>query len=1296
MKKIGDYICKHKILILILTLVLLIPAIIGMALTKINYDILVYLPEDIETIKGQDILTNDFNMGAFSVTIIDNMSAKDILKLEDKIRKVEGVAKVISAYDLTGSTIPLEMLPDDLVGKVKKDNSDIMIVTFNNSTSHEATLNAIEEIKEITKEHCKVGGMSAMVLDTMNLSEQEITIYVVIAVILCLLVLIVSLDSYVVPVLLLLNIGIAILFNLGSNILLGEISYITKALVAVLQLGVTTDFSIFLYHSYENKKQNYKTKEEAMSKAINETFTSVVGSSLTTIAGFLVLCTMDLTLGTDLGLVMAKGVLLGVICVLTLFPSLLLVFDKVIDKTKHKNLLPKFTKLNNFVIKNYKRTFIIFLILLIPCYLANSKVDIYYKLDDSLPKTLDSIVANQELKDKFNIVSPEIILLNKDIKANEVNQMIEKIENVKGIDFALSFSKLANLGISSEELSAEVRSIFESDKYQMILINSIYDIATPELNEQISIISKIIKEYDEEALFAGEGPLMKDLVTISDNDFKMVNTSSIICILIIMLFVLKSCSLPILLISVIEFAIFINMSFSYFGDVSLPFVAPIVLGTIQLGATIDYAILMTTTYLKNRKNNSDKIESMKETLDSCVTSIVVSGLCFFGATFGVGCYSDLEMISSLCTLISRGALISMIGVIFILPSVLLIFDKLIIKTTKLKEGKKINMKKNLQKSAALVMLGIMCYTSFIAPVSAITKEETVYAKLESNGEVKSILATEHLINSNNESELKDLTDLENIINLNGEEKYTKNKNELVWETLGNDIFYQGSSTKEMPIKLDIKYYLNDEEKSLDEIIGDSGSIKIKLNYQNQEKHNVKVNGKNMSMYTPFVVITTSIIDSANNKNVNISNGKVINNGTKNIVVGLSCPGLSDSLGLDLNNMNEVEISFDTTKFELASIYSIATPKVISEEDLKIFDKLDTLYTSMNTLNSSIDEIEKGALALLEGSSNLDNGSNLIYENLYNVVLKTKELESGAIAVDKGLKEMLSTLKKVDSSLNISLNELEQLPTLIQANQETIKKLTPEGVDVEGSIKKLNEGISLLQTNIEKLNQANQELQNQLELVQTEEEKEVLTLQIETNKATISGLEGELAKNKTTLASLQNSYGLITLLTKNNEALTKILESTKSLSSQVGSLTTKIEDALKLLENGAAKVADGTSTLREGLELLTSKTKELSAGASKLNDGVSNLKNGITKFNKEGIKKLNNTVNSEVKETVSKIKALVKLGEEYETFTKINESDEGTTKFIMVVNAKSAPTEIVEPPKYEEKENIWTKIKNLFK
>lgn len=681
MKKMANWISRHSLLIVIVTLILMIPAAIGYVKTKVNYDILVYLPKDIETIKGQNILTDDFNMGAFAITIVDNMADKDILILEDKIKEIKGVNKVASITDITGTAVPISMLPDEIVDKVTNGNSKLILITFSESTSDDVTLGAVEEIRNLTEDIGEVGGMSAMVLDTKNLFNSEMTLYVVIAASLCILVLMCSLDSYLVPILLIGNIGIAILFNMGSNILFGEICYITKAIAAVLQLGVTTDFSIFLYHKYEKAKKDYKDKKEAMSTAICETLVSVFGSSLTTIAGFLALCTMNLTLGVDIGLVMAKGVLFGLICVVTVFPSLLLLFDKTIEKTSHKELIPKFNIIKKFVMKHYILIFIVFIVLLIPAYNFQTKTKVYYKLDESIPDDYGYSIATKILKDDYNIVSQEMILVSKDTENYKINEMIEEIKKVDGVDLVLSASTLSELGINEELLDDDIKSIYSSDKYKLVLINSNYDIATDELNDQITKINKIVDSYDKNAIVAGEGPLMKDLVQTTDEDFKNVNYTSIGVIFVLMLIVLKSVSLPILLVAAIEFAIFLNMGIPYFTGTEIPFIASVVIGTIQLGATIDYAILMTTKYLEERQNGKNKKDAVKSALDNSVNSIFVSGMCFFGATIGVGIVSKIDMIGSLCTLIARGAIISMLVVILIVPSLLIIFDKLIVKTT---------------------------------------------------------------------------------------------------------------------------------------------------------------------------------------------------------------------------------------------------------------------------------------------------------------------------------------------------------------------------------------------------------------------------------------------------------------------------------------------------------------------------------------------------------------------------------------------------------------------------------------
>ena len=663
MKKIRNFIVNHSVLIIIISLLLLVPAIFGFIKTRINYDILVYLPDDVETVKGEKILTDDFGIGSYAFIIVDNMSNNDILKLEKKISKVKGVNEVISEADVLGTTIDIDMLPDDVKNKIYKDGYTYIVATIGDSASSDTAINAVKGIRNVVGDVNSVSSMTAMVLDTMEISNQEVLVYVIVAVVLCLIILLVTTDSYLIPILLLSNIGIAILYNMGSNIFLGE----------------------FLYHKYEQYKEKNKDNKKAMEHALSDTFKSVLGSSLTTIAGFLALCSMRLTLGYDIGIVMAKGVLWGVLCVLTLFPALLLFFDKAIDKTKHRSLFPKFKRLQNFAASKYIFITIVFLLLMIPAYIGNKNYKVYYKLDDSLPSNLGFNVSNKKMKEKFNINSPYMILVSSDLKSNEVDNMVSEIKDIKGISFILNTPNLEEYGI---ELNEDLDKLLNNKDYKIILINSDYELASNKLNKQIKEVENIVKSYDEKSIIAGEGPLMKDLVTIADHDFKVVNYTSILVIFIIMMLVLKSISLPVILVFTIEFAIFANMACAYFTGTSLPFIASIVVGTIQLGATIDYAILMSTKYLDIRTKERDKHKAMKKTLSLTVPSIIVSALCFFAATIGVGLYTKIDMIGSICTLLSRGSIISMLVVILILPSLLIIFDKVVMKTTKIKEAKK--------------------------------------------------------------------------------------------------------------------------------------------------------------------------------------------------------------------------------------------------------------------------------------------------------------------------------------------------------------------------------------------------------------------------------------------------------------------------------------------------------------------------------------------------------------------------------------------------------------------------------
>lgn len=681
MLKFGEFITKHKKIIVILAFLLLIPAIMGFLATRVNYDILVYLPSDIETIQGENLLSEDFNMGGFSVVLVDGMKPKQLAKLEKDIEGVGNVEKVLGITDVFGESYPTEMIPDDIKEAVYKGDTTAILVTYKDKISDDETTKTVRELRKIVGKDCKISGMTATMIDTEDLSESEVAIYVIIAVVLVTIVLQLSLDSFAAPIFMLLNIGMCVVYNMGTNVLQGQISYITQSISAVLQLGVTMDFSIFLYHSFLHQKETGKSSDEAMAHAIAETFTSVAGSSLTTIAGFLALCSMNLTLGRDIGIVMAKGVLFGVIGVVTILPAFILCFEKIIEKTKHKNIFPKFEKLKNFSIKNYKLTLMAFILILPIAYYGYKNTGIYYNLDKSLPETLESVQANKELAEKFNMTSMEMLLIDKDISDTKLNDMLEKIDEIDGIAWTLSYSKITKGTIPLEMMPDKIKDMLVSDKYQLVLINSEYEMATDELNEQIGKVNEIVKATDKNAILAGEGPLMNDLVEVADHDFKSVNIVSIVIILILMIFVLKSGSLPIILTIVIEFAIFINMGIPYYTHTTLPFVASIVIGTIQLGATIDYAILITTKYKENRLNGMNKKDSIDKALSSSIQSIIVSGLSFFAATIGVAIYSKIELIGSLCTLMSRGAIISMIVVITVLPAFLMVLDKLVLKTT---------------------------------------------------------------------------------------------------------------------------------------------------------------------------------------------------------------------------------------------------------------------------------------------------------------------------------------------------------------------------------------------------------------------------------------------------------------------------------------------------------------------------------------------------------------------------------------------------------------------------------------
>ena len=680
--KFSRAVVKYRIPIVIISILLLIPSVIGIVKTRINYDILSYLPDDIDTMEGQDIMLDEFGKGGFSFVILEGMDDKDIVKLKEKIEQVDAVGDVLWYDTAADITIPKELLPDDIYDVFNNEDSTMMAVFFNKSTSADESLDAVAEIRKIAGEQCFVSGMTAIVEDIKELTNEEMPMYVVIAVILTSIVLAVSMDSFLIPVIFMLSLGMSILYNLGTNIFKGEISFLTQALTAVLQLAVTIDYSIFLWHSYKEQKTFYPNdNKEAMAVAISKTVASVVSSSLTTVAGFLALCFMSYTLGMDMGIVMAKGVILGVICCITVLPSLILICDKALEKTMHKDFLPNMDGISKFIVNHRAVFLILFAVLLVPSIYGQINTNVYYNLTDSLPHDLNSAIANTKLSEEYNMASTHIVMCRSDMSSKEVSKMTAEMEKVDGVSFALGFDSLVGPMIPQEIIPESITNTLKSENWQMIIVGSDYKPASDEVNSQIEKLSSIIKNYDESGMVIGEAAATKDLISITDHDFQVVNIVSIAAIFVIIFIALKSISLPIILVAVIEFAITVNMGLPFYIKTTIPFIASVVIGTIQLGATVDYAILMTTRYKTERISGKSKYDAVTIALKTSIKSIMVSALGFFAATFGVGMYSNVDMISQLCTLMSRGAIISMVTVICVLPSMLMLLDKPIRATT---------------------------------------------------------------------------------------------------------------------------------------------------------------------------------------------------------------------------------------------------------------------------------------------------------------------------------------------------------------------------------------------------------------------------------------------------------------------------------------------------------------------------------------------------------------------------------------------------------------------------------------
>ena len=680
--KLGEWIARHRILILLIGMLLLVPSVIGIVKTRVNYDLLSYLPDTLETVEGQDIMVDEFGTGAFAMCVIDGMPMKDVQKMADEFKQIDHVKDVLWYGEVMDISVPTQLLPDNLRKKFFDGEAQLMVVFYDGTTSSDESMGALTEMRRIADKRCFIGGMTGIVTDIKDLCMQELPVYVVIAAILSFIILLLATESYIVPIFFLLGIGISILYNLGSNFFLGSISYVTQALTAVLQLAVTTDYSIFLLESYEENKEHYpEDREKAMGLAISRTFRSIVGSSVTTVAGFLALCVMTFALGKDIGIVMSKGVLIGVVCCVTILPSMILVFDKQIEKTSHKRIIPSLDKISDFIIRHYRVWVLVLLVMAAPALYGSKNVSVYYNIAQSLPDDILSNIANKKLQDTFHMNATHVILLDKDLDGKTKREIMSEVEKLEGVKSTVSVSSLIGPLFPKEMIPRDILKMLESDEHEMGLVVSEYEPATHEVNDQIAKINSIVKTKDPGALVIGEAPMMKDLEDTTNVDLKRVNFLSMAAIFIIILLVFKSISLPFLLVLIIEFAINVNMAVPYYQHISLAFVASIVIGTIQLGATVDYAILMTSRYLAERMAGRTKMESVSIAHKACILSIITSGMSFFVATFGVSAYSRVDMIGSICTLLARGALVSMASVILLMPAMFIIFDGLIIRTT---------------------------------------------------------------------------------------------------------------------------------------------------------------------------------------------------------------------------------------------------------------------------------------------------------------------------------------------------------------------------------------------------------------------------------------------------------------------------------------------------------------------------------------------------------------------------------------------------------------------------------------
>ena len=998
--RISYFIAKHPKIILIVATALLIPSFFGYISTFVNYDIMSYLPEDIESVQGEDMLDKEFGLAANAFLVIDDMSAKDVVKLKNEIAGIEGVSNVTWVDDIADISIPQSMLPDALtdIFYANGGKSTLLMVQFEHGSATTPTMNAIREIRTNLNKQCFLSGMSAIITDTKDLSDSEAPKYIVIAVVLALIALSFTMDSWILPLVLLTALGYAVIYNLGTNIVMPNgISYITQSVAAILQLGVTMDYSVFLMDRFNEEQKNTQDRTEAMARAVSSTFISLTGSSLTTIFGFLALCFMSLTLGFDIGIVMAKGVVFGVITVVVVLPAFLLLFYKPIYRFRHKRIIPSFRRLNKFIIKHRKIFAIIFVVLIVPSYIAKSAVPLDYVISNALPEQLDSVQALNKLKGDFNMATTHFVIIDDSVPSGKVSEMIDEFEAVDGVSGIISLNSFVGPAISEDMLPDAIKDICFKNGKQLMMVNSVYTPSSDEENEQVDILTGIMKKYDPDGYLTGEGAMSKDLITVTDKDFKVTSIISIAAIFLLIAIIFKSITVPILLVAGIELAIFINLALSLVTGANVSFIAPTIISCVQLGATVDYAILMTTRFREELRNGRGKLEAMQIAAGASDKSIFQSALVFFSATFGVYCVCNIEIVKSICSMLARGALVSGLVIIVFLPALLTCLETLISKTShgwntagKDKEDGMKGEKKNMQISSAVkkavalttalaMLLSLTAcgakkeadnipdksvtetaaeQPSYTAKPGSVSKAETVYVNIDNSGAVENVSVTDWLHTDKGEVCVDDESDLENIENIKGDTLPVADGKNIKWNMTETDLYYSGETEKKPPVSIEISYTLDGKKIAPEKLAGKSGKVGIDVRMKNNLSKKYKIDGRETNIYLPVLVIGGFIMPEAEFSGVQVRNGRAIGDGTKEIAVMFGVPGLTESLGLKEAGLNEITgielgssagVTADAKNFALGNMYFAAIPISSLNLELDSGGSVDDLKSVLSVL-----------------------------------------------------------------------------------------------------------------------------------------------------------------------------------------------------------------------------------------------------------------------------------------------------------------------------------------------------------